>query len=1215
MKKVFKVYLSYTTELEDHTLAIRKLFDGMKEFELELLLDEYQSTVSSVHGLRKRIQSAIKESDIFICVFPINANKRYYLYEELEFAISLHKRHTRPVLYSYAYSNDMPGKKYDLHVEKVMDLLDQNSISWHVYEEVDELEELLLTELRRYSGGGKTETIPDNPERKKNLPLVDFSQFDAFKGPKNGNFFVSVDVMRPYWTGQSESLPEKIFIWALYDENEQVLRLHKKSPATRNWESPDELILSQEIGGFYELDATRFSIPSNANGYKVEVELDFQEGSEKNDVLSYEATMPDYFIGGANWSGKDKLPEFLETGSWAHGFEKPIEQVKEVVVGDILFVKTVARRTRELWIRAAGVVIENPEDGIGIKVDWKTDIELLKDGQVVKIADLAGPYSTTFREVRDVDVPIILQAIFGKPRWPFHMARVVAKGTATVSAETDTTRTSGLRLPGTFADSPDGADHLGVEQEVRPFASLIASVKQKPPLSIGLFGDWGSGKSFFMRTLRRQINDLAVLAKRYREFNEEHKAGFHDRIVQIEFNAWHYVDANLWASMVEHIFENLKMEQEDEQTSEERRALLMEKLKSDVALRALRKSRLDELKKTKQEKKERLEAGRLLRNGTAERRQFLEANTIWNLRSLWQVIADSDEFKTQKRDINTQLGRLGNSNAVESVNDVKELTEKIHSSTYRINALAVSIFQGKYWPLRLLTLLIVLVALPLAGRKISAGLSGENTLTDFISGLTAWVGGIVVWVTAAWKRVDHILGKVEKVNNNISARLEEKRTAELSKLSGELDLHEKQVKEAETELYRLDQDIDNLRNEIAGLSPGAELKSFVYNRVSSDDYKKHHGILATVRRDFEKLSELMLNSAKTSEVEVKDDLAEDYRIDRIVLYIDDLDRCPPERVVQVLQAVHLLLAFPLFVVVVGVDSRWVSKSLSLEYKELWTRDEDGENNDRKVSPYDYLEKIFQVPYWIKKMTPDETGDYIGKLLQELEASPPIAIAPNRMSKNYEINETDQLIDENSGDEYSEHLDENNDELPKSSTESPVEEDVTTETQQTGESTVESLQEDFDELEQRANRSNELEAEEITFMQKLAPIINRSPRSTKRFINVYRIIRASHPVMVTDGRLATDDKTVYNYKAIQFLIAILIGQPELSNTFFTHLRNHAKPSEKISTFLNTHTDLVELNTIFQIILSDDDTSTDLELSTLRKYQDMVARYSFRVGDLE
>jgi KAP family P-loop domain len=57
---------------------------------------------------------------------------------------------------------------------------------------------------------------------------------------------------------------------------------------------------------------------------------------------------------------------------------------------------------------------------------------------------------------------------------------------------------------------------------------------------------------------------------------------------------------------------------------------------------------------------------------------------------------------------------------------------------------------------------------------------------------------------------------------------------------------------------------------------------------------------------------------------VDDELPE---IDRFVLYIDDLDRCPPRRVVEMLDAIHLLLAVPLFVVVVAVDPRWLLRSL------------------------------------------------------------------------------------------------------------------------------------------------------------------------------------------------------------------------------------------------------------------------------------------------
>jgi hypothetical protein len=103
---------------------------------------------------------------------------------------------------------------------------------------------------------------------------------------------------------------------------------------------------------------------------------------------------------------------------------------------------------------------------------------------------------------------------------------------------------------------------------------------------------------------------------------------------------------------------------------------------------------------------------------------------------------------------------------------------------------------------------------------------------------------------------------------------------------------------------------------------------FVNKRVGSDDYRKHLGMAALIRSDFEQLSQLV--AEYNERADAKDDDIPDNQgkrtINRIVLYIDDLDRCPPERVVKVLQAVHLLLAFPLFVVVVAVDARWLAQS-------------------------------------------------------------------------------------------------------------------------------------------------------------------------------------------------------------------------------------------------------------------------------------------------
>jgi predicted KAP-like P-loop ATPase len=106
-------------------------------------------------------------------------------------------------------------------------------------------------------------------------------------------------------------------------------------------------------------------------------------------------------------------------------------------------------------------------------------------------------------------------------------------------------------------------------------------------------------------------------------------------------------------------------------------------------------------------------------------------------------------------------------------------------------------------------------------------------------------------------------------------------------------------------------------------------------------------------------------------------------IDRIILYVDDLDRCQPEQVVEVLQAVHLLLAFDLFSVVVGVDARWLERSL---YRSYVGRAVAGGGvagsrmGTQAFSPQNYLEKIFQIPYSLQDMSQTGFKQLVGKLV-------------------------------------------------------------------------------------------------------------------------------------------------------------------------------------------------------------------------------------------
>jgi hypothetical protein len=133
------------------------------------------------------------------------------------------------------------------------------------------------------------------------------------------------------------------------------------------------------------------------------------------------------------------------------------------------------------------------------------------------------------------------------------------------------------------AEQSGEEDWLGVTPHVRALATLMASRAVTPPLSIGLFGEWGSGKSFFMGRLVEEIKDISTDAHESDQLQKN--ISFYKYIAQIRFNVWHYVDANLWISLVEHIFNQLQVDVvDDDQAAEALRKQLLAELSSQTEL-------------------------------------------------------------------------------------------------------------------------------------------------------------------------------------------------------------------------------------------------------------------------------------------------------------------------------------------------------------------------------------------------------------------------------------------------------------------------------------------------------------------------------------------------------------------------------------------------------------------------------------------------------
>lgn len=91
----------------------------------------------------------------------------------------------------------------------------------------------------------------------------------------------------------------------------------------------------------------------------------------------------------------------------------------------------------------------------------------------------------------------------------------------------------------------------------------------------------------------------------------------------------------------------------------------------------------------------------------------------------------------------------------------------------------------------------------------------------------------------------------------------------------------------------------------------------------------------------------------------------------LVIFVDDLDRCSPKAVLELLEAMKVYLDVPGLIFVVGYDQNIVSRAV-LENKEF----------DRTVSPQDYLEKFVQMTVEIPRASPGRAAALIDRLLAE-----------------------------------------------------------------------------------------------------------------------------------------------------------------------------------------------------------------------------------------
>jgi hypothetical protein len=106
---------------------------------------------------------------------------------------------------------------------------------------------------------------------------------------------------------------------------------------------------------------------------------------------------------------------------------------------------------------------------------------------------------------------------------------------------------------------------------------------------------------------------------------------------------------------------------------------------------------------------------------------------------------------------------------------------------------------------------------------------------------------------------------------------------------------------------------------------------------------------------------------------------------RVVVYIDDLDRCLPLSALEVLESMKLFFDLDGFVFIVGLDQQVIERSVELKYanpNHVAART-DGAGSVGTSAPVDgaaYIKKIFQLSLGLPRITTDQIGEFFDKLV-------------------------------------------------------------------------------------------------------------------------------------------------------------------------------------------------------------------------------------------
>ncbi len=161
--------------------------------------------------------------------------------------------------------------------------------------------------------------------------------------------------------------------------------------------------------------------------------------------------------------------------------------------------------------------------------------------------------------------------------------------------------------------------------------------------------------------------------------------------------------------------------------------------------------------------------------------------------------------------------------------------------------------------------------------------------------------------------------------------------------------------------------------------PGISTLTKLVEELQSGAAGSADSATAAIQREKTKIYIEQIQFLEQFQDKFRDLVREHVAPNRLVVFVDDLDRCLPEKAIEVLEAIKLFVDVPNCVFMLGLDQDVIARGVEIRYKEF-NQPHDGQSNP--IDGAKYLEKIIQLPFQIPPIESTDMGDFVSGLVKD-----------------------------------------------------------------------------------------------------------------------------------------------------------------------------------------------------------------------------------------